>query len=377
MPEGEPLSAERAARLRAYLQDEIDGAALYDALADAEPNPERAALLRRLAGTERGHAGHWQDQLRAAGTPLGDPRPSTRTRLLGWTARRLGARFVLPVARAMELKGGNIYAGDPDAGSLADDERRHARAVIAIAGDAGAATANAITDRERWHRARDGGGSLRAAIFGVNDGLVSNFSLVMGVAGANPGNRFVLLSGVAGLIAGACSMAAGEFVSVSAQRELFERQIALEREEVAVNPEEEREELALIYQAKGLSETEARALAQRLSRDPEVALDTLTREELGLDPAALGSPWGAALSSFVMFALGALLPVLPFLFGGGGAAISISALLSAFALLGVGSALSLLTGRSPLVSALRMLLIGGAAASVTFLVGRLIGVSVT
>jgi VIT1/CCC1 family predicted Fe2+/Mn2+ transporter len=285
---------------------------------------------------------------------------------------------VLPVARALELRDGNMYAGEPEAGTLAADERLHSHTVSALVMTRGVGTATElILGRERWHRARDGGGSLRAAIFGVNDGLVSNLSLVMGVAGAEPGPRFVLLSGIAGLLAGAFSMGAGEFVSVSAQRELFERQIALEREELAANPEEEREELALIYQAKGVPPAEAEALAGRVMASPQAALDTMAREELGLNPEDLGSPWRVAVSSFTMFALGALLPVLPYLFTGGTLALVLSAVLSGVGLFGVGAAITLFTGRNPLVSGLRMLLIGGAAATVTYLVGKLIGVSVT
>lgn len=372
----EPVSPQDIRRYREHWQDEVDGAALYHALADAERDSNRAAVLRRLAETEEKHASHWLERLRAAGVELGPaPRPRLQPRMLGFLARRLGASAVLPVARAMELRGGNAYAGQPDARSLATDERTHARTVVELAGNANGG-AEAILGREGWHRARDGGGSLRAAVFGVNDGLVSNLSLVMGVAGANPGNRFVLLSGIAGLLAGSFSMAAGEYVSMTAQRELFERQIALEAEELEMNPEEEREELALIYQAKGVPRVEAEALAVRLTSDKQVALDTLVREELGLDPSDLGSPWKAAISSFVMFALGAIVPVLPYLFGGGTVAVIVSALLSALALVLVGGALALFTGRSPLVSALRMVMIGAAASAITFLVGRVIGVSV-
>ena len=363
-------------RYREHLQAEVDGAALYYALAEAERDPSRAAVLRRLAETEERHAAHWVEKLRAAGEPVGGmPRPTLQPRVLGFLAKRFGAHAVLPVARTMELRDGNMYAGLPDASSLAADERSHSRTVRELTAPTAGDAAGTILGREGWHRT-GGGGSLRAAIFGVNDGLVSNLSLVMGVAGAAPGGRFVLLSGVAGLLAGSFSMAAGEYVSMKAQRELFERQIALEAEELESNPEEEREELALIYQAKGIPAAEAEALAARLSRDPQVALDTMAREELGLDPNELGSPWGAAASSFIMFALGALVPVLPFLFGGGAATVILSAVLSALALLTVGAALSLFTGRSAPASALRMLCIGAAAAGVTFLVGRLIGVKV-
>ncbi len=276
----------------------------------------------------------------------------------------------------MELRDEDKYAAEPAGATLAADERVHARTVVSLTSNGEPTGIERILRRERWHRSRDTGGSLRAAIFGVNDGLVSNLSLVMGVAGANPGGRFVLLSGIAGLLAGSFSMAAGEFVSMSAQREVFERQIALEREELEANPEEEQEELALIYQAKGLPEHEAQILAARLIRDPQVALDTLAREELGLNPEELGSPWAAAISSLVMFALGALVPVLPFLFGGGTVALLISAVLGALALFGVGAALTLFTARNPLYSGLRMLVIGSAAAAITYSVGSLIGVSV-
>lgn len=374
----EPGAADTAdlKRYRAHLQDEVNGAALYHALADAERDPNRAAVLRKLAQTEERHAGHWAERLRAAGQSVPTPRPGVQTRALGFLARRLGARAVLPVARALELRDGNAYASEVDAGALAADERTHSRTVSALTTD-GADGVATILGRERWHRARDGGGSLRAAVFGVNDGLVSNLSLVMGVAGAAPEGRFVLLSGIAGLLAGSFSMAAGEYVSMTAQRELFERQIALEKEELETNPAEEQEELALIYQAKGVPEAEAQALAARLITDSRAALDTLAREELGLDPNSLGSPWGAALSSFVMFALGAVLPVLPFMFGSGTTATVVSAVLGALGLLVVGGALSLLTGRNPLFSALRMLGIGAVAATVTFLVGKVIGVAVT
>jgi vacuolar iron transporter family protein len=234
-----------------------------------------------------------------------------------------------------------------------------------------------IAKREQWHGSASGGsGTLRAAIFGVNDGLVSNTSLVMGVAGADVGNSYVLLAGIAGLLAGAFSMAAGEWISMQSQRELFERQIALERDELAENPEEERQELALIYQAKGVPRADAERLAASLMRDPDVALDTLAREELGLDPDELGSPWGAALSSFVAFSAGAVIPVVPYLLFSGVTAFVVAVVLAAAALFAVGAGVSLLTGRGLLFSGLRMMAIGALAAGVTYLVGMAIGVTV-
>lgn len=225
------------------------------------------------------------------------------------------------------------------------------------------------------HRVDAQSGTFRAAVFGVNDGLVSNLSLVMGVAGASTDTRFVLLAGVAGLLAGAFSMAAGEYVSMRAQRELFENEIEIERRELAEDPQGEQKELELIYRNKGLPNAEAAKLASRMMSDPEVALDTHAKEELGLNMKALGSPWGAAASSFVSFVIGAIVPVLPFMLLSRNAAFMTSLVLSAFALLAVGAMISSYTGRSVWTGALRMLLIGFGAAAVTYLVGSVIGVS--
>lgn len=220
-------------------------------------------------------------------------------------------------------------------------------------------------------------GSLRAAVLGVNDGLVSNFSLVMGVAGGTSNPDIVLLAGVAGLLAGAFSMAAGEYVSMRSQRDVYEHQINLERTEIEMWPEEEEEELSLIYQAKGLSKEEAEIIAKRLMADPEIALDTMAREELGLNPSELGSPWRASLSSFGAFISGAIIPILPYIFGANGMAIPLSAVLSAVALLTVGGTLAWMTNRSAVWGGLRMVIAGGAAAAVTFGVGSLIGTSIS
>jgi VIT1/CCC1 family predicted Fe2+/Mn2+ transporter len=231
----------------------------------------------------------------------------------------------------------------------------------------------AIAGAERWHRSARSG-TLRAVIFGVSDGLVSNLALVMGIAGASRQAEFVLLAGIAGLLAGAFSMAAGEYISMQSQRELFERQIELERAEMEAMPEEEEAELAAVYRAKGFDAAEAARIAHRLFADPETALDTLVREELGLDPDELGSPWKAAAGSFAAFAIGAVIPVIPFLFGGGPAVLAASLGLSLIALFGVGAAVSLLTGRGALFSGFRQLGIGLGAALVTFTIGSIIGV---
>ena len=224
-------------------------------------------------------------------------------------------------------------------------------------------------------RAGGKSGALRAAIFGANDGLVSNLSLIMGVAGAGVDNSVVVLAGIAGLLAGAFSMAAGEYISMRVQREVFERLIHLEAHEIGSDLDTEREELAELYRHRGISPDLASRLADELMRDPQVALETHAREELGLVPEGLGSPWGAAGSSFATFTLGAIVPLVPFWIGSGAAAVIASAILSIAALFGVGAGMSYLTGRSLLVSGLRMMLIGSAAAAVTFGVGSLLNVS--
>jgi VIT1/CCC1 family predicted Fe2+/Mn2+ transporter len=220
-------------------------------------------------------------------------------------------------------------------------------------------------------------GALRAAIFGVNDGLVSNLSLIFGVAGAGVDNQVVVIAGVAGLLAGAFSMAAGEYISVRVQREVFERLIHLEAHEIASDPRSERVELADIYVRKGLPRDLADRLATELMKDPTVALDTHVREELGLDlEGGLGSPVAAASSSFAMFAFGAFMPLVAFLLGSGGGAVAASAALSGGALFGIGAAMSFLTGGNAILSGLRMLAIGTAAAGVTYLVGTILHVRV-
>ncbi|MHB1417190.1 MAG: VIT1/CCC1 transporter family protein [Chloroflexota bacterium] len=370
-------TADRQSEIKRYtanLRAESDGVALYRAMAEAEQDPERRRIFVDLADVEQRHADLWADKLREAGAGADVGGPSFRARALAWLARHFGNRAVVPVVNSLEQNDAGAYAGQTDASSLAREERSHAQVFRHLLHGR-----TDVASLESWHRS-GGGGSLRATIFGANDGLVSNLSLVMGVAGGVAGaggeSNFVLLAGIAGLLAGAFSMAAGEYVSMKAQREVFERQLALEQEELEATPEEEEQELSLIYRAKGVPKEEAEKLARTLLSDQSVALDTLAREELGLDPDELGSPWAAAGSSFVAFAIGAILPVVPFLFLVGGQAIVVSGVLSAVALFAVGAALSIFTGRSPLFSGGRMLLIGAAAALVTYVVGNLIGVSV-
>ncbi len=256
---------------------------------------------------------------------------------------------------------------------MAAQERAHGQALADLTGEGSAGSRIAMT--EGRHRV-GAGGALRPAVFGINDGLVSNFALVMGVAGGTPDPTLILLAGIAGLVAGAFSMAAGEWVSVRSQRELYEREIAMEAEELEQFPEEERRELELIYRAKGIPDDEAAALVDRIMADENTALDALVREELGLDPGELGSAWVAAGSSFVAFALGAVVPVIPYLIGTGSAAFVAAAAASASTLFAVGAVLSMFTGKSAARSGLRMVLVGALAAAITYGIGTLVGVSV-
>ena len=258
-------------------------------------------------------------------------------------------------------------------------ERSHARLLSVLAGPGGRGMAGPTIARlEGRHRGAVGGNALRAAVLGANDGLTSNLSLVMGVAGAQLQNRAIVITGLAGLLAGSCSMAIGEYVSVQSARELAQRQIGVEAAEIDEAPEEEAEELALIYEAKGLAPGEAQAVAARMMSDRSTALETLTREELGLDPDVLtGSPYVAAATSFLLFAAGAIVPLIAFLVTSGTFAVMLSIVSAALGLVVIGAAITLLTGRSALFSGTRQLLLGLLAAAVTFGIGRLIGVSVS
>jgi vacuolar iron transporter family protein len=362
-------------RYHANLRAELDRA-----IADAEPDPARRGVFLELSRAEATHAAHWREKLRAAGAPEPHFAPSRRTRLLAMLARRFGPAFVMPTLAAAESADRDKYAGQADAAALSADERDHATVVSAMAADARRprlSVGQNIARAERRHRASSGN-NLRAAVLGVNDGLVSNFCLITGVAGAGVASRTILLTGAAGLVAGACSMALGEWLSVTNARELAETQIAQEAEEIEQNPEAEQRELALIYQVKGLAKSEAQRIAADLMRTKQGALDSLTREELGIDPAELGgNPWSAAGTSFLLFAAGAFLPVLPFIWMHGYQPIGVSVGLTAVALAASGALTSLFNGRSSAFAAARQMLFGCAAAAVTYGIGRLLGVSLS
>lgn len=366
-------------RFRANLRDELDGAALYTQIASAERDPVRKDLFLQLAQAEAKHAELWRRKLAAAGIEEEAYVPSFRTRLLGRLARRFGPAFVLPTIAAAEFSDRDKYAGQADAHSISAEERGHAAVVQEIARSSARNTVTGadIAHAERWHRGASGN-NLRAAVLGANDGLVSNFCLIMGVAGAGARNRVTLLTGFAGLVAGACSMALGEWLSVTNARELARTQIAREAQEIEQTPEAEQHELALIYQAKGLQKPDAQRIAAKLMTDKKAALDTLAREELGIDPAELGgNAFAAAATSFALFSAGAIFPVVPFIWLQGSPAVLSSVAASAAALGGVGLLTSLFNGRSPWFSAARQVLFGCAAAAATYGLGSLFGVSLS
>jgi len=359
------------------LQKEVDGAALYAVLANKETRPEMKTVYQRLSESEQRHAQFWREKLTEAGAPIPEVKPSGRTQTLMWLAQRFGPQFVLPTVTSNEKADSSAYSNQPEAEAvgMAAEEQAHARLISAASGGEGV-SGSIVAETEGRHRSA-GGNALRAAVLGADDGLVSNLSLVMGVAGAALAGRGILITGLAGLLAGASSMALGEWLSVQSSRELYERQIGLEKEELETNPAEEIEELALIYQAKGLPEARARELAHSLLANKVTALDTLAREELGIDPQELGgSAWEAAITSFFLFALGAIIPVAPFIFLSGMTAVYVSVIISALGLFGIGAAITLMTGRSVLYSGTRQVLFGLTAAALTYGIGRLIGVSI-
>lgn len=332
--------------------EEKQSAWLYRIVTRAEPDGRKSALFAELADAAESQARIWEKELERNG-PLPVFQPSLRARLVASLIRTLGPRSVRPILVAMKVRGMSVYQGG-----------------MPVLG--GHPMPTSVSEVGGRHKGVEAGGNVRAAVFGVNDGLVSNAALIMGVAGATPDLKVISLAGIAGLLAGAFSMAAGEYVSMRSQRELFEYQIALEREELEEYPLEEQEELALIYHARGLTKEQADEVAAELMKDSTQALDALAREELGLNPAELGSPWGAAWSSFISFAVGGALPLLPFLFGGGAVMGTVVAV-TAVALFVVGAAISLFTGKGAWWSGLRMVGIGATAGLATFVVGRLLG----
>ena len=362
-------------RYREYLQEEVDGLFIYRTLHEIEEDEDLKDVYGRLIESEQRHLILWQQEIEKAGATATVGKPSVRARILMRLARTFGADLVLPVIKNFESGAEAMYRGDAvaEAAGLVEDERDHARVFALLASPRNGVKGSLIGRIESRHRTLGGGNALRAAVLGASDGLVSNLALVMGVAGANPGPDTVVLAGIAGMLAGASSMAMGEWISVTTAIEAAQAQIAEEREEIRLMPEAEAEELALIYQAKGMRRAEAEALAKAVMADPEQALATLAREELGVVPEDLGSGMTAAVTSFVLFGLGAILPVLPYFFATGFIALALSALLSGVGLFLLGAGMTLITGRNPWFAALRQLALGAAAAALTYAVGSLVG----
>lgn len=337
--------------------EEMQSAYLYKVVARKEKILSRQQLFLKLAREAEHQATLWASEAKKTGRNFSQTyEPSIRIKIIAWLIRSLGPEHIKPVLAAAKIRGLSVYGS-----------HRHP----------GHPVHTSVEEVGSSHRGSGSSGGLRAAVFGVNDGLVSIACLVLGVAGAAADSAAILLTGVAGLLAGAFSMAAGEYISMKSQCEMFEYQIGLEREELAEYPEEEAGELALIYMARGMPEDEAHALGKKMIADPEVGLDTLAREELGLNPDDLGSPWIAATSSFLAFAIGGAIPLVPYLAEIQNQTLEISIGLTAISLFGIGACLSLFTGRSAFWGGLRMLLIGGGAGLLTFGIGHLMGANIS
>jgi VIT1/CCC1 family predicted Fe2+/Mn2+ transporter len=367
-------------RFRSNWQKEVDGAFLYRTLAKIESRPELADVYVRLADSEEKHASVWGKMIKEAGMKISPERPSWRAKVMAFLAKRFGTQFVLTTIAGNETADSRAYETQPEAitntGRMSADEKSHARLMAIAAGRLSGVMGSEIAQLEGRHRAT-GGNALRAAVLGANDGLVSVLSLIMGAAGANLPGHGVLITGVAGLLAGAGSMALGEWLSVQSSRELYQNQIRIESEELDHAPHEEQEELALIYQSKGMSKERATEMAAaQMQADKAAILDTLSREELGIDPKELGgSAWEAAITSFLLFSAGAVIPLFPYFFLQGTLAAILSLVLGALALFLTGAAITLMTGKNVWFSGLRQVTIGLLAAALVFGVGKLIGVS--
>lgn len=348
--------------MRVLLMEALDGwkeekrsAYLYTVLAGIETNPIHKKMFFDLSGLAEKQAEIWEKKLKEARIKIPEGYcPDLRVRFVLTLVKLFGARSLRVALAALKVRGMSIYHAPPAMHPMP----------------------TSMDEIEHGHSSISKGNNIRAAVFGINDGLISNMSLILGVAGAHAGNNFILLSGVAGLLAGASSMAAGEYVSVRSQREMLEYQLALEKSELELYPEEEAAELALIYQARGIPKEEAERVAQLLIKNPTKALDTLAREELGINPADMISPWGACVSSFLSFAIGAFIPLLPFILSDSSSNIFVTIALTGVALFSVGSVLSIFTQRNAWWSGLRMLFIGCLAGGLTYGIGSLFGINV-
>lgn len=362
-----------------FVQTEIDAAFLYEQLALSETNSSVAALYSELAKIEIGHAESILAKESKKGEAVQIPGPSLRAKTLNRIGKLFGYEYVLDTLLQTEKSLAYKQMNDKQQQhiSLNGTETNHVKILQNLIHSQSKISSEGLAKLEGRRHKSIGGNALRAAVLGANDGLVSNMSLIMGVAGATNGENAVLLAGLAGLLAGALSMALGEWISVKSSQELYERQMALEMEEIKTNPETEAKELQLIYIAKGIPAEQAKQMADEMIANPTIAHEILVKEELGIQAEELkSSAWTAAVASFILFAAGAVIPVIPFIFFAGLTAVIWSVVLSAFGLFLIGTAITLFTGRSIWFSGLRQVLFGIAAAAITFGVGKLIGVNI-
>ena len=363
---------QQAAIYARFLASAQRAAAIYGSLARMEKDGERAQLFQKLSDNEIDHARQWASLIGQTARPIGPSRLGPASILLWLITKMIGTTFIAKYLIRGHEKNLHEISRLPDPSMMAEAAREQELALRRLAYP----DAEDVDHHEGGFLAGEGG-TLRAAVLGVNDGLVSNFSLVMGVAGGTGDAQFIVLAGVAGILAGAFSMAAGEYISMRSQKDVYENIVRLEKTELDLWPEREKEELAGFFEDKGLSPDEAQIVAERIAADPEINLDTHLREEFGLNRDDLGSPWGAAIASMVAFSLGAIVPVIPFFFGDSGAHFAFSAALSGLALVTVGAGLAWMSGINVLWGGARMLLVGGVAAAVTFGVGTAIGETIT
>jgi vacuolar iron transporter family protein len=371
--------AESIKTFQSHYQDEINSSYLYGLISQLEKDNQLFSVYAQMSEAEAKHAQYWKSKLEAAGVKNLTGKPDARTKLLGWLSKKLGPQAVMSGLIGNEQQGKKSYQteADPESGKMAVEEQSHARLLSHIVRQKGGGMEGGLLAKLEGRHKAGGGNALRAAVLGANDGLVSNLSLVMGVAGAALSGKTILITGLAGLLAGAASMALGEWLSVQSSRELYMHQIDIEGHELESAPEEEEGELILIYQSKGLPKDQAIQLAKKIMENKTTMIETLAREELGIDPLELGgSAVEAAITSFILFAIGAIIPVFSFIFFEGMKAIILSVILSTIGLFIIGSAITLFTGRSVLFSGFRQVTFGLIAAALTFGIGKLIGVSI-
>jgi vacuolar iron transporter family protein len=354
--------------------EEKNTAYIYRELATEEKDAHLSSIYRKMAEIEEVHASHFESEIQKQGDEIPEFHPSARTRIQVWAAKKFGPSSILPGLQSKEQQGTVNYLQGETNKKYAGDEQLHAKMLSQISSASpGGMSGNILAQLEGRHRST-GGNALRAAVLGANDGMVSNLSLVMGVAGVSLNNSAILIAGMAGLLAGAISMALGEWLSVQSSRELYSNQIKIEKAEVESNPVEEAEELSLIYQSRGLGKKHADDLSKQILSNKDYALGTLAREELGINPDELGgSAWEAAITSFLLFALGAIVPLFPYFFISGINAVIVSIVASIIGLFILGSVITLFTGKSILFSGFRMVVFGMIAAAITFGIGKLIG----